>query len=251
MEDYSLGLVNSEILVSLHTSRSTRIILHTKLEYFHLFLPSFSSFSICWRVRLSTYLSAYLSIRLLPIYLSVFISSSCLSVIQLPACLSFLSLFPRSSYFPVVMRNTWIDRLDHVRRIAFQRVVYIVTQQCTLLPIVRTAPLVLRATWSWGDLFVYIVLLTCGLPAATWRSSALHTVSDVHIFIRNGSIFIYPFIARMYAAGTASFNKIHTHRQEISWCSDGAVDLFARYFAYRTGYKQLSGFSLLLSLLIS
>jgi hypothetical protein len=166
-----------------------QVILNAGLEDFHPFLPSSSTFSVdvCLRVVAPCRLVDQCTRRYNPEdTTAVEISSRnyvfvCISIFHLGVCLVWLSVSP--SFHSLVLpfpREKHMDRLGHVKRIAFRRVVCIVAQQCTLLPIVRrTDPLVLRATWSWGDLFVYIVLLKCGLPAAaaaTWRRSRLHTV---------------------------------------------------------------------------
>jgi len=91
-------------------------------------------------------------------------------------------------FFPPLWQ-TWIKQIEEPDRIP--ACTCIVTLQCALLSIVPGIPLVLRASWSWSNLFVYCALdvrITCVYLAG--RHGARYTVSDVHIFVsREWNVF--------------------------------------------------------------
>jgi hypothetical protein len=109
---------------------------------------------------------------------------------------SVLSFFPPFFFllFSTPLWQTWIKQIEEPDRIP--ACTCIVTLQCALLSIVPGIPLVLRASWSWSNLFVYCALdvrITCVYVAG--RHSARYTVSDIHIFVsRELNVFRNSFL---------------------------------------------------------
>jgi hypothetical protein len=128
----------------------------------------------------------------LSIYKDVFLCAYLYLVIHLSPCpcicLFFLSVL---SFFPSLLPHETLGYSRPFSRAslcwdAFQRVP--VLSPCS----VHYWPLSGQPLLSWGPLEVeaiclYIVLLTHALPGVTWRDEGVHphTVSDIHIFIKN------------------------------------------------------------------
>ena len=113
---------------------------------------------------------------------------------------SFVSFFLSFLLFSTPLRQTWIKQKEEPDRIP--ACTCIVTLQCALLSIVPGIPLVLRASWSWSNLFVYCALdvpVTCVYLAG--RHSSRYTVIDIHIFVfRELNIFRNSSLESSYSA---------------------------------------------------